>query len=385
MTKQQQQQKKTKQPQIQKPLVEMRYADELTALRASDCGPKPANWQLSPRAVRAFILGQEEPIRHAGREVRISAKFLGDDALVERAIVTLAGNRGLMLVGEPGTAKTMLSELLAAAISGVSTNTVQGTAGTSEDNIKYSWNYAMLLAKGPVREALVPSPVHVGMQRGILTRFEEITRCPLEIQDSLISILSDRVMHIPELGEDEAEGGVLFAAPGFNVIATANTRDRGINEMSSALKRRFNFETVDPIRSVALERRIIRDQCQEMFATSGLKLDVQEDVVELLASTFNELRHGVSSEQVKIQRLSGVMSTAEAVSVYYQSALEGYYYGDGTVSTGAVVRNLLGAVVKENREDLPLLKEYFNRAVRLKAEKHGGKWKEYYENRTWLK
>ncbi len=179
MTKQQQQQKKTKQPQIQKPLVEMRYADELTALRASDCGPKPANWQLSPRAVRAFILGQEEPIRHAGREVRISAKFLGDDALVERAIVTLAGNRGLMLVGEPGTAKTMLSELLAAAISGVSTNTVQGTAGTSEDNIKYSWNYAMLLAKGPVREALVPSPVHVGMQRGILTRFEEITRCPM--------------------------------------------------------------------------------------------------------------------------------------------------------------------------------------------------------------
>ena len=68
MTKQQQQQKKTKQPQIQKPLVEMRYADELAALRASDCGPKPANWQLSPRAVRAFILGQEQPIRHAGRE-----------------------------------------------------------------------------------------------------------------------------------------------------------------------------------------------------------------------------------------------------------------------------------------------------------------------------
>ena len=59
-----------------------------------------------------------------------------------------------MLVGEPGTAKTMLSELLAAAVSGVSTNTVQGTAGTTEDMIKYGWNYALLLANGPTRQLL---------------------------------------------------------------------------------------------------------------------------------------------------------------------------------------------------------------------------------------
>lgn len=374
---------------VQKPLMEMRYADELAALRATDQGPRPANWLLSPRAVRAFILGQKKPIDYDGRSVRITPKFLGDDALVERAIVTLAGNRGLMLVGEPGTAKTMLSELLAAAISGISTNTVQGTAGTSEDNIKYSWNYAMLLARGPVPEALVPSPVYVGMQRGIMTRFEEITRCPLEIQDSLISILSDRVMNIPELGHaDEGEnpgGGLLFAAPGFNIIATANTRDKGINEMSSALKRRFNFETVEPVRSVSLEQRIITDQCQEMFAANGLEIAVQEDVVELLATTFNELRQGASDEKAKIQKLSSVMSTAEAVSVYYQSALEGYYYGDGKVSVRSVVQHLLGAVVKENKDDLPKLKEYFNNVVQLKAKRRGGKWKEYYENRTWLK
>ena len=206
---------------IQKPLMEMRYADELAALRKQDTGAKPANWQLSPRAVRAFILGQSEPIELDGRLVTITPKFFGDDALVERAIITLAGNRGLMLVGEPGTAKTMLSELLSAAICGISTNTVQGTAGTSEDNIKYSWNYALLLAKGPIKEALVPSPVYIGMKRGIITRFEEITRCPLEIQDSLISIMSDRVLNIPELGEE----GLLFASSGFNVIATANTRD----------------------------------------------------------------------------------------------------------------------------------------------------------------
>lgn len=366
---------------VQKPLMEMRYAEELEALKANDTGNKPANWQLSPRAVRAFILGQEEPLMYGDKKVKITPKFLGDQALVERAIVTLAGNRGLMLVGEPGTAKTMLSELLSAAISGNSTNTVQGTAGTSEDNIKYSWNYAMLLAKGPVPEALVPSPIYTGMHKGIITRFEEITRCPLEIQDSLISILSDRVLNIPELGED----GLLFAREGFNIIATANTRDKGINEMSSALKRRFNFETVEPIHSVALETKIIRDQCAGLLEETGIDMTVRDDVIHILATTFQELRTGTSYEKAKIQKLSGVMSTAEAVSVYYQSALDAYYYGDGQVSMKSLVENLLGAVMKENKDDLPKLKDYFNNVVRIKAEREGGRWIEYYNSRTSLK
>ncbi|MDR3200243.1 MAG: AAA family ATPase, partial [Spirochaetales bacterium] len=245
---------------IQRPLAETRFKEELEALAAGDKGKKPANWTLSPQAVRTFILGADKPLEHNGKKVPVTKKFYGDDAMVERAIVTLAGNRGLMLVGEPGTAKSMLSELLSAAISGNSANTIQGSAGTSEDSIKYSWNYAMLLAKGPVPEALVPGPVYIGMEQGIVTRFEEITRCPLEIQDSLISIMSDRVLHIPELGED----GVRFAKAGFNVIATANTRDKGINEMSSALKRRFNFETVEPVKSVELEGRIIKEQCESL-------------------------------------------------------------------------------------------------------------------------
>ena len=231
-----------------KPPVEARYRKELLALKASDTGRKPENWQLSPKAVRTFILGSREPLFWNGEEIVIRRKYLGNDALVERCIITLAGNRGLMLVGEPGTAKTMLSELLSAAVSGTSTNTIQGTAGTTEDMIKYSWNYALLLAKGPVREALVPAPLYVGMEKGILTRFEEITRTPAEIQDSLISVLSDKVLNVPELGEE----GLLFARAGFNVIGTANTRDKGVNEMSSALKRRFNFETVMPVKDLAL-------------------------------------------------------------------------------------------------------------------------------------
>ncbi|MBE6852608.1 MAG: AAA family ATPase [Ruminococcus sp.] len=366
---------------IQKPLAEIKYREELDALIHNDKGVKPNGWLLSPKAVRDFILGAKQPLEYNGKKIKISQKFFGDDALVERAIVTLASNRGLMLVGEPGTAKTMLSELLSAAVCGNSANTVQGTAGTTEDNIKYSWNYAMLLAKGPVKEALVPSPVYTGMKEGIITRFEEVTRCPLEIQDTLISVMSDRVMNIPELGND----GMLFAKQGFNIIATANTRDKGINEMSSALKRRFNFETVEPVKSVALESRIIKEQCRTMFEDAGLDIQIKDDVVDILAETFSELRSGQSYEKAKIQKLSGVMSTAEAVAVYYQSALSACYYGNGEITMQLLTENLLGSVVKENKDDLPKLKDYYNGAVKLKAERTGGLWKELYNSRTCIK
>lgn len=364
-----------------KPPVEERYKEELEALRGTDTGRVPENWKMSPKAVRTFILGSPKPIEYNGKEYKIEKKYFGNDALVERCIVTLAGNRGLMLVGEPGTAKTMLSELLSAAISGVSTNTIQGTAGTTEDMIKYSWNYALLLAKGPSREALVPSPLYVGMERGILTRFEEITRTPAEIQDSLISVLSDKVLNVPELGDD----GFLFARQGFNVIGTANTRDKGVNEMSSALKRRFNFETVMPVREASMEKQIILNEVAKLADENNIKMEADEDVAELLASTYHELREGVSSMGHRIDKPVSVMSTAEAVSVYYQTMLTGYYYGDSRMSVDCLVQNLVGAVSKENKEDLEKVKGYFNTVIKDKSAKEGGLWKEYYEARKWLK
>eukprot|EP01030_Chromulinospumella_sphaerica_P017091 gene17091-16913_t len=242
---------------------EHRFADELARLAAADTLARPPGWRLSPRAVRQFILGD------AG--LKVSQKFFGDDALIDRAIVTLMGHQGLMLVGEPGTAKSLLSELLAAAISGDSGLTVQGTAGTTEDHIKYSWNYALLLAEGPSQRALVPSPVYRAMQAGQIVRFEEITRCPPEIQDVLISLMSDKQLIVPELAKDEKDGSRLFAQRGFNIIATANLRDRGVHEMSSALKRRFNFETVRPIRDHQFEVDLVMAQLQRELAGTAFQ------------------------------------------------------------------------------------------------------------------
>ncbi len=365
---------------MMRPPMEVQYREELEALAANDAARKPIGWKLSPQAVRTFILGSKKPLLHNGKEITIKKKYYGNDTLIERCIVTLAGNRGLMLVGEPGTAKSMLSELLSAAISGCSTNTIQGTAGTTEDMIKYSWNYAMLLDRGPVKEALVPSPLYVGMEKGILTRFEEITRTPAQIQDSLISVLSDKVLNVPELGD----GGLLFAKQGFNVIGTANTRDKGVNEMSSALKRRFNFETVLPVREVALEKQIILQEVEKLTKENQIEMSVDEAAAEVLASTYHELREGVSSMGHQIDRPSAVMSTAEAVSVYYQTMMSAYYYGDSRISMDAMVQNLVGAVAKENGDDLPKVRSYFQTVIRDKSAKEGGIWNAYYEAKKYL-
>ncbi|VCZ18729.1 hypothetical protein BANRA_00009 [Escherichia coli] len=259
---------------LQRPPAAVLYADELAKLKQNDNAPCPPGWQLSLPAARAFILGDEAQ--------NISRKVVISPSAVERMLVTLATGRGLMLVGEPGTAKSLLSELLATAISGDAGLTI-GRASTTEDQIKYGWNYALLINHGPSTEALVPA--HQGMRDGKIVRFEEITRTPLEVQDCLLGMLSDRVMTVPEL---TGEASQLYAR-GFNIIATANTRDRGVNEMSAALKRRFDFETVFRL-WISPELELVASASARLLAHSGIPHKVPDAVLELLVRTFRDLR-----------------------------------------------------------------------------------------------
>lgn len=364
-------------PTVLRAIAERRHALELDALRAADADARPPGWQLGPRAVRTFICGGD-----AG-DTRISRKFYGDDALVERSVVTLAGNRGLLLVGEPGTAKSMLSELLAAAISGDSTIVVQGSAATTEDQIQYAWNYALLLAEGPSERALVPGPFHRAMSSGKLVRFEEITRCAPEVQDTLVGILSEKALVIPEL---PGEAGFVQARPGFNVVATANLRDRGVHEMSAALKRRFNFETVKPIDDLEAEVELVRREAAHELAAGGVGIELDPDVVAVLVEAFQDLRSGRTRDGVAVERPSTVVSTAEAVSVCLSAGLDSFYYGAKTLTVGAVARHLAGAVFKDEPDDLVKLRHYFQTIARERAGRgqRGRLWKEFVDARRHL-
>jgi MoxR-like ATPase len=359
---------------IVRPAAEALYEDELLALQAADVHPRPTNWRLSPRMVKMFILGSRGarlPRAGEGGDIEISQKFFGDDALIERAIVTLASQRSLMLAGEPGTAKSMLSELLAAAVSGTSLFTIQGSAATTEDHIKYSWNYALLLARGPTPEALVPSPLYAAMKAGKLCRFEELTRCPIEVQDSLVGVLSDKVLFIPDLA---GEASALFATEGFNLIATANSRDRGVNEMSAALKRRFNFETVRPISDAETEIALVAREAGKLLVRAHVEVDLPRDIIELLVTTFQELRAGESREGVRVDKPKAPLSTAEAINVAYAAGLHAYYYGTGQLTPAELVLQLPGTVVKDAPDDLPRLMAYFEIIVRERAKQQGGVW-----------
>ena len=192
-------------------------------------------------------------------------------------------------------------------------------------------------------------------------------------------------MNIPELGDE----GILFARPGFNVIGTANTRDKGVNEMSSALKRRFSFETVQPVGDVAMEKQIILDEVGAMAKSAGIDGPLDEDAAILLATTYHELREGISAEGMRLKKPAAVMSTAEAISVYYQTLMSAWYYGGPQeaqhLDERALAENLMGAVAKESREELAAVRDYFTAIVQKKAEREGGAWKRFYEAGLHLK
>jgi MoxR-like ATPase len=355
---------KETQPAIQRQPAEHEFAAELVALAKEDTRQRPPHWKLSPWAVVTYLLGGKT---ESG--VKISPKYVGQRRLMEIAVATLATDRALLLLGLPGTAKSWVSEHLAAAISGDSTLLVQGTAGTGEESIRYSWNYALLLAKGPSRDALVPSPVLRAMESGSLTRLEELTRVPADVQDTLITILSEKTLPIPELATE------VRAQRGFNLIATANNKDRGVNEMSSALKRRFNTvvlptpETLDEEVSIVQMRVDAIGKALELPAEAPALAEIRR-----IVTVFRELRDGKTEDgKSKLKSPSGTLSTAEAISVVSNGLALAGHFGDGSLTAHDVASGLLGAVVRDPVQDGIVWREYLETVVK---ERDG--WKDLY-------
>jgi MoxR-like ATPase len=338
--------------------AEQEHQAELAVLAAGDNRPRPPGWRLSPWAVTTYLLGGA-----AADGTEITPKYVGSRRLIEVAVATLATDRALLLLGVPGTAKTWLSEHLAAAISGDSTLMVQGTAGTAEEAVRYGWNYARLIAEGPSRAALVAGPVMRAMAGGQIARVEELTRMPSEVQDALITLLSEKTLPIPELGTE------LQAVRGFNVIATANDRDRGVNELSSALRRRFNTVVLPVPASAEQEVDIVTRRVAQLGRSIGLPGTPADgpagEEIRRVVTVFRELRQGVTEDgRSKVKSPGGTLSTAEAISVVTSGLALATHFGDGVLRPADVAGGITGAVVQDPNSDRVIWQEYLETVVR---------------------
>jgi MoxR-like ATPase len=344
--------------------AEQAFQSELIELGKADDRPRPPSWNLSPWAVATYILGGTLP-----NGFEVTPKYIGNRTIVEVAIATLATDRALLLLGVPGTAKTWLAEHLAAATSGDSTLLVQGTSGTSEETLRYGWNYAKLLAEGPSRSALVPSPIMRAMETGKIARVEELTRIPSDVQDALITVLSEKSLPIPELNDE------VQARKGFNVIATANDRDRGVNDLSSALRRRFNTVHLPLPETFEEEAEIVRQRSEAIGRALELPAEppALEDINRLV-TIFRELRNGITlDKKTKLKVPTGTLSTAEAISVLNSGLAMAAHFGDGKLRASDLASALTGAVIKDASQDTLAWKEYLETVV-----KERGEWKDLY-------
>ena len=334
--------------------------DEFFENLAAETNPVPTGWKMSPKSVLTYIMGGE------CNGIKIMPKYIGNRRIVEIAIATLITDRALLLIGEPGTAKSWLSEHLCAAINGNSTCVIQGTAGTTEEQIRYSWNYAMLIAEGPSDKAIIKSPIFEAMEEGKIARFEEISRCASEVQDALISILSEKRISIPELSKDSA------AKKGFSVIATANTRDRGVNDMSAALKRRFNIVVLPSPNTLEEEMNIVKTRIEKLSEGMALLSKVPKaEVIKKVCTIFRELRQGETLDgKQKIKSTANVLSTAEAISLLTNSMSLAGSFGDGEISDADLAAGLQGAIVKEDSKDSKIWEEYLENIMK----KRGKEW-----------
>ncbi len=358
----------SKQKPLQRQPAEVYYKTELARLGKWDPHPVPPGWNLSPIAVEKFVLGDVD--------LDVQPKIVADQGVITRIVIGLLTDRGCLLVGEPGTAKSWLSELIAAAISGDSSLTVQGGAVSKVNQLLYSWNEAIVASKGPVLEALVPSPIYRGMRDGKIVRFEEVARCPQPLQDALLSILSERVITVPELSGD---AGVLYARAGFNVIATSNSIDEGVNRMSAALKRRMNFENIPAIRSLEDEIDVVEREAARANQQSGIEVNLDRAVIEVLVTIFHELRNGQTLDGRSTDRLAGAtMSTAEAVGVAHALSVHAFYYSEGQLDMRQLLHFIIGSALKDQPEDRRRFRHYFDTEVAGRQASH---WREAYAQR----
>jgi Mg-chelatase subunit ChlI len=211
------------------------------------------------------------------------------------------------------------------------------------------------------------------MERGEIGRIEELTRCTSDVQDALISILSEKYINIPELKSD----GVVFAKPGFNIIATANSRDRGVNDLSTALKRRFNFVTIPTVTNKKAEKEIVIFRTRELLDRNHFKVDVPPALLDILLQTFSDLREAAAAATSEDGKLESSLSTAEQIGVLEDAVLHGQFFGDSSLKAATLASSLVGTLVRRIPEDVSALSKAWHSVIDKHAKEQKGAWEEF--------
>jgi MoxR-like ATPase len=218
---------------------------------------------------------------------------------------------------------------------------------------------------------MVASPLMNAMENGKIARIEELTRIPSDVQDTLITILSEKVLPVPELNME------IQARKGFNVIATANDRDKGVNDLSSALKRRFNTVVLPLPATMEEEVRIVKTRVDKIGISLALPAEaapIQE--IQRLVTIFRELRSGKTADgRTKLKIPTATLSTAEAISVINSGQALAAHFGDGTLRAADLAAGITGAIVKDPTQDGVAWLEYLETVVK---ERNG--WKDLYRS-----
>jgi MoxR-like ATPase len=177
------------------------------------------------------------------------------------------------------------------------------------------------------------------------------------------------VLPVPEL-DDEVQ-----ARKGFNIIATANDRDRGINELSSALRRRFNTVVLPVPASAEEEIDIVTRRVTDLGRALELpEVPAAADEIRRVVTVFRELREGVTEDgRTKLKTPSGTLSTAEAISVITNGIALAAHFGDGVLRAADVAAGIVGAVVKDPVADSVVWQEYLETVVRERDD-----WRDFY-------